>query len=61
MAPEYGLKSRKDAKTPFSTSSASVLIRVKELNPFHSKLDHVRSEYKEMKGKVVILTKNGRE
>jgi len=55
MALEYGT-SRKDAITPFSTSSAIVLIRVKELNPFNSGLDHVRSlRAKEKKGEVVIL------
>jgi len=46
---EYGSTSRKDAMIPFSTSSAIVgrgqgtLIQVKELNPFNSGLDHVRS------------------
>jgi len=44
MALEQGSTSRRDAITPFSRAvRSSVLIRVKEVNPYNSGLDHVRS------------------
>jgi len=42
--------------TFFRAVRSSVLIRVKELNPFNSGLDHMRSpRAKETKGEVVIV------
>jgi len=56
MALEYGSTSRKNYNA-FFQEQLSVLIRVKELNPFNSRLDRgprAIPEGKEMKGRGLI-------